>query len=69
MAAGTHNPDVDAQTQAVIDSLDASEREQLQALIVEADRVQREQLEHAVENAVTVIPAPLRKRFLKLIFG
>ncbi|MDA3921243.1 MAG: hypothetical protein PF501_11290 [Salinisphaera sp.] len=69
MVTGTHHLEIDAPTQAVIESLDGAQRERLHSLIVQADRIQREQLEHAVENAVSVVPAPFRKRFLKLLFG
>jgi hypothetical protein len=69
VVTGTHHLEIDAPTQAVIESLDGAQRERLHSLIVQADRIQREQLEHAVENAVSVVPAPFRKRFLKLLFG
>ena len=60
---------LDSRTQAVIDGLPPDEREHLQTLMKNAARHQRTLLETALDEAVGMVPAPLRKRVQKLFLG
>lgn len=60
---------LDSRTQAVVDGLPPDEREHLQALIRKAARHQRTLLETALDEAVGMVPSPLRKRVQKLFLG
>jgi|OM-RGC.v1.029346444 hypothetical protein len=60
---------LDSRTQAVIDGLPPDEREHLQILMKKAARHQRTMLEKALDEAVGMVPAPLRKRVQKLFLG
>ncbi len=54
---------------AFIDDLPAAERQKLDALIAAAAANQRAALETALDGAVGMVPAPLRKRVRKLFLG
>lgn len=60
---------LDSRTQAVIDGLPPDEREHLQVLMKQAAANQRAMLETALDEAVSMVPAPLRKRVQKLFLG
>lgn len=60
---------LDRPARAFIDSLPAEEQNKLDALIVAAAANQRTALETALNDAVRMIPAPLRKRVRKLFLG
>ena len=60
---------LDSRTQAVIDGLPPDEREHLHGLMKKAARHQRTMLEKALDEAVGMVPAPLRKRVQKLFLG
>lgn len=60
---------LDSRTQAVIDGLPPDEREHLQTLMKQAAASQRSMLETALNEAISMVPAPLRKRVQKLFLG
>ena len=60
---------LDSRTQAVIDGLPPDEREQLQVLMKQAARSQRTMLEKALNEAISMVPGPFRKRVQKLFLG
>ena len=60
---------LDSRTQAVIDGLPPDEREHLQVLMKQAARSQRAMLEKALEEAISMVPGPFRKRVQKLFLG
>jgi hypothetical protein len=60
---------LDSRTQAVIDGLPPDEREHLQVLMKQAASHQRSMLETALNEAISLVPAPLRKRVQRLFLG
>lgn len=60
---------LDAETRTAINGLDDASRDRLDGLIADADRGQRTQIEQAVEDAMAIVPALLRKRVRKMIMG
>lgn len=60
---------LDSRTQAVIDGLPPDEREHLQILMKQTAASQRSMLETALDEAISMVPAPLRKRVQKLFLG
>lgn len=60
---------LDDSARAFIDELTETEREKLDALIATAAAHQRAALENALDGAVGMVPAPLRKRVGKLFLG
>jgi len=60
---------IDSRTRAIIDGLPPDDREQLQGQMKRAADHQRRMLETALEDAVRMVPAPLRKRVQKLFLG
>lgn len=59
---------LDAHTRAAMAALPYDQRERLEALINKSVMQQRGLLEQAVEDAMGVVPSPLRKRLLKMLF-
>lgn len=60
---------LDDDARAFIDSLPDAEQAKLDALIAAAAVNQRAALETALDGAVGMVPAPLRKRVRKLFLG
>jgi DNA-binding protein YbaB len=60
---------LDAPTRAAIDSLQPSQRDALQRLLDQAANEQRQQLEQATEEIWAFLPAGLRPRLRKMMFG
>lgn len=60
---------IDSRTRAIVDGLPPDEREQLQELMTHAAARQRRMLERALEDAVSMVPAPFRKRVQKMFLG
>lgn len=60
---------LDARARAILDGLPPDDRERLERLMEQAAAGQRRMLETALEDAVRMVPSPLRRRVQKLFLG
>lgn len=60
---------LDERAQAVLDALPRDQRERLEPMIERATAHHRALLERALDDAVGMVPRPLRKRVQKLFLG